>query len=88
MAISASGCYSTWWQLHPGPASVESGEKKMLSKLEPQGCGGLKPSGCRLGPILWGWGLGGWVFHPNDGEIHQVTSMFLWFLGTVFDVII
>ena len=60
----------------------------MLSKLEPQGCGGLKPSGCRLGPILWGWGLGGWVFHPNDGEIHQVTSMFLWFLGTVFDVII
>ena len=48
----------------------------MLSKLEPQGCGfsvlgggflGLKPSGCPLG---------GWVFHPNDGEIHQVTSMF------------
>ena len=24
---------------------------------------------CRLGPILWGWGLGGWVFHPNDGVI-------------------
>ena len=69
----------SWSKFYPGPASVESGEKKMLSKLAPRTsrCGGRGVTW--LKPSLHGWdfvrlGVG---LYPNDGVIIKYAFLFL-----------